>query len=586
MRSPARATRSGLVTACVVGAVAVVAAILAPGASARPAQQAGPAAGAHACLVMTGSGDAAFTRSFNPYSGSVTERRLHEGRDVRAARRGDRRRGGHVYPWLAQSWKWSQRQQDADAADPAQRQVVGRQATDRRRRRLQPDAGKQDKGRWTSSACTGEARTSSRSSRWALNGVAITLKTPDSQFIAANLNLQFVVPKHIWSKSGQAARRSRTPKPVGSGPFTTITRLTTQDIVYGKNPNYWKARLAEGAVPRVHRDDLERRRAAADPERQGRLDAQLRAERRAGLPGEGSGALPPLLRHDGYPISLMFDTDAVPVQPRRFPPGASAWRSTATMFRSWANTATRRRRRPRPRRDLPAVGHRSGHQGEGQAPRDLRSACRPRSCSRTAGFTYDGSKLIDPKGNPVALRGPCHRRLVATGSPRCRSSPEPPGSRHRRDRQDRARLGLLAPERVEHEVADAALAERLQGSPYGFFYANLHQNALIPSGEDATSTGNWEHFSNPSATGAPQPVEALAQAGSPARDSPPRCRPSGSKTLPVIPLFIGPRWSTYSTKYFHCFASPKNFYGDPIFTTFPDNVLSFTKICPGAQTGP
>ena len=58
------------------------------------------------------------------------------------------------------------------------------------------------------------------------------------------------------------------------------------------------------------------------------------------------------------------------------------------------------------------------------------------------------------------------------------------------------------------------------------------------------------------------------------------------KNLPVIPLFIGPRWSTYSTKYFHCFASPKNYYGDPIFTTFPDNVLSFTRICPGGQTGP
>ena len=58
------------------------------------------------------------------------------------------------------------------------------------------------------------------------------------------------------------------------------------------------------------------------------------------------------------------------------------------------------------------------------------------------------------------------------------------------------------------------------------------------------------------------------------------------KTLPVIPLFVGPRWSTYSTKYFHGFNSVKNFYGDPIFTTFPDNVLSFTRICPGAQTGP
>ncbi len=54
----------------------------------------------------------------------------------------------------------------------------------------------------------------------------------------------------------------------------------------------------------------------------------------------------------------------------------------------------------------------------------------------------------------------------------------------------------------------------------------------------------------------------------------------------MVPLFIGPRWSTYSTKYFHCFTSPKNFYGDPIFTTFPDNVLSFTRICPGGKAGP
>jgi hypothetical protein len=55
--------------------------------------------------------------------------------------------------------------------------------------------------------------------------------------------------------------------------------------------------------------------------------------------------------------------------------------------------------------------------------------------------------------------------------------------------------------------------------------------------------------------------------------------------LPIVPLFIGPRWSTYSTRYFHCFANAKNFYGDPIFTTFPDNILSFTRVCPGGKSG-
>ena len=55
--------------------------------------------------------------------------------------------------------------------------------------------------------------------------------------------------------------------------------------------------------------------------------------------------------------------------------------------------------------------------------------------------------------------------------------------------------------------------------------------------------------------------------------------------MPIVPVFIGPRWSTYSTKYFHCFPTSGNFYADPIFTTFPDNILSFTQICPGGQVG-
>ena len=55
--------------------------------------------------------------------------------------------------------------------------------------------------------------------------------------------------------------------------------------------------------------------------------------------------------------------------------------------------------------------------------------------------------------------------------------------------------------------------------------------------------------------------------------------------LPIIPVMIGARWSTYSTKYFHCFPTAKNFYADPIFTTNPDNILLFTTVCPGGKTG-
>ena len=219
MRSPARAARSGLVTAAVVGAVAAVAAILAPGASARPVQQAAPAAGTHACLVMTGSGDAAFTRSFNPYTGSVLNGGFMKGAIYEPLVVATVAGGGHVYPWLAKSWKWSSGNKTLTLQISQERQVVGRQAADRRRRRLQPEGRQAGQG-------DGHHRPLPRRHEHRLdqagrgaNGVAITLKTPDSQFIAANLNLQFVVPQHIWSKVAKPAT-FKNPKPVGSGPFT------------------------------------------------------------------------------------------------------------------------------------------------------------------------------------------------------------------------------------------------------------------------------------------------------------------------------------------------------------------------------
>ena len=209
MRSPARARRSGLVTACVIGAVAAVAAILAPGASARPAQQATPAAGAHACLVMTGSGDAAFTRSFNPYTGSVLNGGFMKGAIYEPLVIATVAGGGHVYPWLATSWKWSNGNktltlQIADGVKWSDGQPLT--AADVV---YSLKAGKQDKAM----DIIGLYRAGSNIvsiKQVAGNAVAITLKTPDSQFIAANLNLQFVVPQHIWSKVRPSPRRSRT----------------------------------------------------------------------------------------------------------------------------------------------------------------------------------------------------------------------------------------------------------------------------------------------------------------------------------------------------------------------------------------
>jgi peptide/nickel transport system substrate-binding protein len=568
----------------VVGAVAAVAAILAPGASARPAQQAAPAAGTHACLVMTGSGDAAFTRSFNPYTGSVLNGNIMKGAIYEPLVVATVAGGGHIYPWLATSWKWSngnktltlqiaQNVKWSDGQPLTAADVV-----------YSLKAGKQDSKHTMDIIGLYRAGSNIASIKQVgASGVAIALKTPDSQFIAANLNLQLVVPQHIWSKVKDPAT-FKNPKPVGSGPFTNITRLTTQDVVYGKNPTYWKT--GSPKIPCLDYQEATSNDSALLSIQSGKVDWTHNF-----VPNVETAymAKDPAHYHafyatTAYPVSLMFDDTQYPYSlvPFRQAVSMAINRSDVSklgeygyapptdaiglsgIFPSWVTDPT-----------IKAEAQRLATYNPDGAKKLLTDS----------GFTYNGSKLVDPKGNPVSFQV----HVIGGWSDWVASL--------QIITKNLQAIGIDATVQLEpdwnswYPSASSTKAPTLlwqnasQGSPYGFFFANLHQNALIPSGQDATSTGNWEHFSDPSATGLlnqwktslkPDHQHALAT----------KVQAVWLKTLPVIPLFIGPRWSTYSTKYFHCFASPKNYYGDPIFTTFPDNVLSFTRICPGGQSGP
>ena len=80
-------------------------------------------------------------------------------------------------------------------------------------------------------------------------GVAITLKTPDSQFIAATLNPQEVVPQHIFSKVADIATwtiRSGRLRPVHADHALHGSGLRPL-----QEPALLDARSSQGAVPRV-----------------------------------------------------------------------------------------------------------------------------------------------------------------------------------------------------------------------------------------------------------------------------------------------------------------------------------------------
>src|SRR5947207_415607 len=240
MRRQTRSRRRIVGFAAAAGLAAASAALFASASAPAAPDARGATAASHQCLVMTGSGDPAFVKNFNPY----TSTGLPTGAFVRGAFYepliiSSVAGGGHTYPWLAQSWKWSNGNKTLTLNLVKNAKWSDGQPLTSADVAYSLTAGKQDKSMDLVGYASPDTNipSVSTSGRYAVGN---KLKTIDSQFIATNIKLQFVVPKHIWSKVADPATYTN-PNPVGSGPFNRITRFTTQDYVFSKNASYWKA---------------------------------------------------------------------------------------------------------------------------------------------------------------------------------------------------------------------------------------------------------------------------------------------------------------------------------------------------------
>jgi peptide/nickel transport system substrate-binding protein len=567
-----------------VAAVAGLAAIAALFATASaPAAHLGAASAqaGHKCLVMTGSGDPAFVKNFNPYtatglpSGAFVRGAFYEPLIISVVAG-----GGHTYPWLAQSWKWSNGNKsltlnlvkNAKWSDgkPLTSADVAYSLT----------AGKQDK----SMDMVGFVGPDSNIKSVKTSGpykVIINLKTIDSQFIAANLNAQFVVPQHIWSKVANPSTFTN-PTPVGSGPFNSITRFTAQDYVFSKNNRYWKS-----GAPLI--SCLEYTQAVSN-------DSALLAIKSGQVDwthnfvpnvAQAYSAKDPAHFHSfyattAYPHSLVFDDT-------QYPFSIVAFRKALSLAVNRNDVSKLGEYGYAPPTDALGINYifPAWDRGAVHATAQAAATYNPTAAKKLltdAGFTYKGSTLLDPKGNPVKLD--IH---VISGWSDWVASNQIITKNFQAIGID-SKVALEPDWNSWYPNASATKNPTLlwqtasQASPYSFFLNNLSQLKFTPSGEDATNTGNWAHISDPQAT-------ALLNQWKATLDPEKQLKLFAQVSArflalqPIIPLFVGPRWSTYSTKYFHCFTSPKNFYGDPIFTTAPDNILSFTRICPGGKAG-
>jgi peptide/nickel transport system substrate-binding protein len=535
----------------------------------------------HKCLEMAGSGDPAFVRNFNPYTATT----LPSGDFVRGAFYepliiSTVAGGGHTYPWLAKSWAWTNGNKTltlnlqhgvkwSDGKPLTSADVV-----------YSLTAGNQDKTMDLIGLTQPDTNVLSIKPSGAYK-VVIKLRTVDSQFIPAVLNLQYVVPKHIWANVADPATFTN-PNPVGSGPFDRVGRFTTQDYVFNKNPNYWLKGSPKIAC-------LEYTSAASNDAALLQIQSGQVDWTHNFVPNVAQAYIAKDKAHyhafyatTAYPVSLVFDDTVYPYSLPAFRKALSHAinRSDVSklgeygyapptdalglngIFPSWESAATK-------------------------TAAQAQATFNPTLAKKTltdAGFTYKGSTLIDPKGNPVNL----DIHVISGWSDWVASN--------QIITKNLQAIGINSAVALEPDwnswYPNASTTKNptllwqnaSQGSPYGFFNSNLSANRYTPPGQDATSTGNWEHYQSAQATTLLNQWKATLSV-SKQHTIAAQLAQLFLADQPIVPLFVGPRWSTYSTKYFHCFTSPKNFYGDPIFTTFPDNILSFTRICPGGKAG-
>ncbi|MDX6453442.1 MAG: peptide/nickel transport system substrate-binding protein [Gaiellaceae bacterium] len=582
-RQSPRSTRASLVAAT-SAAVVLAAFVVVAVASARPSgvsAKAAPLAG-HPCLVMTGSGDPAFTKNFNPFtatglpSGQFVRGAVYEGLTVSPEG------GKPTLPWLARTWKWSNGNKTltlqlakgvkwSDGKSLTSTDVV-----------YSLTAGRQNKVMDIIGLTRPDTNVASVKAKGSY-AVVINLKTPDSQFIAATLNGAIVIPRHIWSKVADPATFTN-PNPVGSGPFTRITRFTTQDYVLSKNSKYWQAgKPLIGCLEYVQASSNDAALALAQS---GAVDWTHNF-----IPGVDKAYTSKDPQHfhafyatTAYPVSLVFDNNQYPYSIVAFRHALSQAidRNTVSKLGEYGYAP------PTDAIGLNGLFPQWVADPKVKARAKAMATYNPTAAKKLltdAGFTYKGSKLYDPKGNAVNL----DIHVISGWSDWVASNQIITKNLQDIGIDSNVKLepdwGSWFPNAFATKNPTLLWQNGSQASPYGYFNANLSQNSLVPSGQDASTTGNWSHTSNAQATTLlnqwkvtldPKKQQAIAT----------QLETIFLDNMPIVPLFIGPRWSTYSTKYFHCFNSPKNFYGDPIFSTYPDNLLSFTRICPGGHAGP
>ncbi len=541
-------------------AALVVTAVFAATAVAATARS---SARAHPCVVAAGSGDQAFTRNFNPFNlgaqRDFTWGGIYENLLISTAVGGGRQYNllGKSFTWskdgktltigVRSNVKWSDGK-PLTAADVLYSLTIGRQ--DKAADRISLVAA--------NSNIAGVRRVGA-------DKVAISFKQVDSTFLGSQLVNVPIVPKHVWSKVKNVTEFAN-PNPVGSGPFNRVTRFSGQSYQLSKNKSYW----AKG-LPRI--DCVERIFTASNDAGLLQIVSGQADWTHNFVPNVESAyqEKDPKNYKNAYlttalPVSLTFNTTEYPYSLVAFRKGVSqaidrnmvsklgeygyAPPTTALgleqLYPKWINPAIRAKAKQLATFDPAAA----------------------RKTFTDAGFTYRGSRLMDPKGAPVSF--PMH--VIGGWS-------DWVASLQIISRNLQA-VGIDASVKIEPDwpawVSNSAISGTKPSliwsngggdpTPYAYFFSHFDPSQVVPTGQDAPALGNFERNSNAQAAVVLRQFKGTLDRKKQLQAAY-KLQEIFLNELPYIPLFIGPRWSTYSSKFFKGWVTWQNQYADPIFST-------------------
>jgi peptide/nickel transport system substrate-binding protein len=531
----------------------------------------------HACPVATGSGDGTFTRNFNPYSGGrvdFTRGAIYEPLVVVTPAG-----GGHTYPWLASKLTWKNNTTLVLTIRPGVKWSDGTALTNKDVV-FSLTAGVKN-GAMDQVGLTSKDREITAIHTLGKDKVFIQLTATDSTFVGSQLTNVFIVPEHIFAGHLTDIDKWTNPNPVGSGPFTQVQRFNGQDYVLGKNPHYWMA----GAP---HVGCLERIAATSN-------DAAL-VQIVSGQADWTHNFVPNVqnayIAHDPAHYHAYYSTNALPIglyfDTTKYPYSIVGFRKGVSQSIDRAKVSKLGEYGYAPPSD--AVGIKfmwpSWVDKTLAKQSDALSTYNVAVAKKTftdAGFTYKGSKLYDPKGNAVSFQ----IHVIAGWSDWVASL-----NIITQNLQD---VGIDASVKLEPDwnswYPDASSTKIVTllwnygggPTPYGFFKSHFDTASNTGSGNDEGCCGDWEHFSDATGTQLLQQFRGTLDVAKQHKIAN-QLQSIFLQKFPFIPLFVGPQWSTYSTKFFVGWPTPKDSYAQPIYTNYPDSVVILTRVRPASGT--